>query len=55
MQIQKLKMHPIDANDEPALTEFIKDKDIVVSCASYDANIVIADVHVRQMMLHTLI
>ena len=33
----------IDANDESALTEFIKDKDIVVSCASYDANISIAD------------
>ena len=33
----------IDANDESALTDFIKDKDIVVSCASYDANISIAD------------
>ena len=34
----------IDANDENAISDFIKDKDIVVSCASYDANISIADV-----------
>ena len=33
----------IDANDENAISDFIKDKDIVVSCASYDANISIAD------------
>ena len=33
----------LDANDDHALSEFIKDKDIVVSCASYDANISIAD------------
>ena len=33
----------IDANDDHAFSEFIQDKDIVVSCASYDANISIAD------------
>jgi saccharopine dehydrogenase-like NADP-dependent oxidoreductase len=33
----------IDANDEQAVSEFIKDKDIVVSSAPYNVNITIAD------------